>query len=62
MLSIIERWFGLYTPTVRRYLTTYYIDLERKGKLTGEYFHFDFDKDEWVKGPYPDLNKQGDNQ
>lgn len=47
-----EKTFSLYTPTVRRYMTTYYFDVERRGKLTGEYQHRAGFSEEWVSGRY----------
>lgn len=49
----VERSFGLYRPSLRYYMTSYYFDMERKGKLTGEYQHRAGFTDEWVDGRHP---------
>ncbi|WP_104046314.1 hypothetical protein [Vibrio jasicida] len=50
MLHFLERWLDLYHVTVRQYFTTYHLDLERVGQLSGSVEHFDGER--WRPGSY----------
>lgn len=51
MLKFLENLFGLYDITKRCYLSTYYYDVERVGKLTGDYQNTDVCGD-WIDGRF----------
>ena len=49
----VESCFGLYKPTLRQYFTTYYFDIERVGRLSGEYEYRIYPFGAWVSGRHP---------
>ena len=53
MLALIERWLAAYKPTLRLHMTTYYFDVERKGRFTGQYQHRLGFTGEWANGKHP---------
>lgn len=55
-LVMVEETFSLYRITLRKTMTTYYCDVERKGRLTGMYQHQVNLK--WEDGRYPHVPKK----
>lgn len=53
MIEMLERLLNIYKVTTRRYYTSYYQDVEKRGILTGGYYHMD--NYQWVEGRHPDI-------
>lgn len=53
MLKFIENELNLYKVTKRRYYTSYYADVEKRGRLSGQYYHLNSSWD-WVEGKFAD--------
>lgn len=51
VFKFLEYNLDLYKVTARRYFTTYYQDVEKVGRLTGDYYHLSEWK--WVEGRHP---------
>lgn len=54
----IEKFFNLYRITGRLYMTSYYHDLERIGRLSKQYQHRIGYNDKWMDGQHPKLKKE----